>query len=149
MIRDVDRLHASRYDVLVVGGGVYGLTIACDASQRGLSVALIERNDLGSGATFNHLRTIHGGLRYLQTLDIARSRESIQERRTLARIAPRAVRPLAFALPLSRSVVRGRLAMRAGFLIDAVVSRHRNDDVPASHHLAHGGVISRREAERR
>src|ERR671934_368740 len=107
MIRDVDQLTARTFDVLVVGGGIYGLTIACDAAQRGLSVALIERGDFGSGASFNHLRTIHGGLRYLQTLDIRRARESVRERRTVARIAPHAVKPLPFALPLYRSITRG------------------------------------------
>ena len=88
MRRDLDRLTARAFDVLVVGGGIYGLTIACDAAARGLTSALIERGDFGSGSSFNHLRTIHGGLRYLQTLDLARARESIRERRTLARIAP-------------------------------------------------------------
>ena len=92
------------FDVLVVGGGIYGLTIAYDCAQRGLSVALIERDDFGSGASFNHLRTIHGGLRYLQSLDIGRARESVRERRTIARIAPHAVRSTAVrpaALPLA------------------------------------------------
>ena len=74
-------LTARTFDVLVVGGGIYGLTIACDAAQRGLAVALVERDDFGSGASFNHLRTIHGGLRYLQSLDFARARESVRERR--------------------------------------------------------------------
>ena len=94
MHRDVDLLTERTFDVLVVGGGVYGLTIAYDAAQRGLAVALIEADDFGSGASFNHLRTIHGGLRYLQTFDISRARESVRERRTLARIAPHAVQPL-------------------------------------------------------
>jgi len=110
MMRDLDRLTGSTFDLLVVGGGIYGLTIAHDAAQRGLAVALIERNDFGSGASFNHLRTIHGGLRYLQHFDIARARESVRERRTVARIAPHAVRPIPFALPLYRSVMRGKLA---------------------------------------
>ena len=70
MIRDIDRLLTRTFDVLIVGGGVYGLTIAYDAAQRGLAVALIEADDFGSGTSFNHLRTIHGGLRYLQSLDI-------------------------------------------------------------------------------
>src|SRR6266508_3137349 len=96
MRRDLSRLTDRTFDVLVVGGGVYGLTIAYDAAQRGLAVALIERDDFGSGASFNHLRTIHGGLRYLQTLDLKRARESVRERRTLARIAPHAVQPLVF-----------------------------------------------------
>src|SRR5258705_5542720 len=106
MHRDLDRLTARTFDVLVVGGGIYGLTIAYDAAQRGLSVALIERHDFGSGASFNHLRTIHGGLRYLQTLDFARARESVLERRTLATIAPHTVRPLPFAVPIYRSFTK-------------------------------------------
>src|SRR5215510_9581321 len=104
MKRDVDQLAAQTFDVLVVGGGIYGLTIAYDAAQRGLSVALIERRDFGSGASFNHFRTIHGGLRYLQTFDLSRARESVNERRTIARIAPAAVRPLRFVLPSARSL---------------------------------------------
>ena len=59
MTRDIPALSATTFDVLVVGGGIYGLTLACDAAQRGLAVALIERGDFGSGASFNHLRTIH------------------------------------------------------------------------------------------
>ena len=63
MPRDVARLSGRTFDLLVIGGGIYGLTIAADAAQRGLAVALVERDDYGSGSTFNHLRTIHGGLR--------------------------------------------------------------------------------------
>src|SRR5437762_4564295 len=149
MIRDLDRFTARTFDVLVIGGGIYGLTIAYDAAQRGLAVALIERNDFGSGASFNHLRTIHGGLRYLQTLDIRRARESVLERRTMARIAPHAVRPLAFVLPLSHSLTRGKTAMRIGFALDAIVSVGRNRGLPATHRLPSGRVISRAEAVER
>lgn len=145
MIRDLDQLAARTFDAVVVGGGIYGLTIACDAAQRGLSVALIERADFGSGSSFNHLRTIHGGLRYLQTLDIRRARESIRERRTLARIAPHALRPVPFVLPLYRSLFRGKLAMRAGFIVDRVVARDRNRGVPASLQIPPGRVVSRRD----
>src|SRR5437867_7388992 len=118
LIRDLDRLTGPTFDVLVVGGGIYGLFVAYDAALRGLSVALVERDDFGGGASFNHLRTIHGGLRYLQSLDVRRSRESVLERRAFARIAPHALRPTPFALPLYRSLIRGKLAMRAGFLLD-------------------------------
>src|ERR1700730_7889325 len=135
MTRDLDRLTAQTFDVLVVGGGIYGLTIAYDAAQRGLSVALVERDDFGSGASFNHLRTIHGGLRYLQSLDFARARESARERRAFARIAPSAVRPLKFALPLDRSLTRGAFAMRVGFALDRLVAGDRNRDLDDRHHL--------------
>src|SRR5512142_1884517 len=138
MIRDVDQLSARAYDLVVVGGGIYGVTIAYDASQRGLSVALVEREDFGSGASFNHLRTIHGGLRYLQTLDMRRARESVRERRTMARIAPHMVQPLPFVIPIYRSLTKGRLAMRAGFLLDRVVASGRNQSVPPSLRLPPG-----------
>lgn len=146
MQRDLDGLTARTFDVLVAGGGIYGLTIAYDCAQRGLSVALVERHDFGSGASFNHLRTIHGGLRYLQTLDFSRARESVNERRTLARIAPDAVRPLRFLLPLSPSLTQGPLAMRAGFLLDRAVGRHRNDGVAESLQLPAGQVVAEAEA---
>src|SRR3989454_12069080 len=149
MRRDLSRLTGRTFDVLVVGGGIYGLTIAYDAAQRGLSVALIERDDFGSGASFNHLRTIHGGLRYLQHLDLARARESVRERRTLARIAPHAVRPLPFAVPLYRSLTRGKLVMRAGFFVDRLVAADRNIGVPSSHRLPAGRVVGRTTAVQR
>src|SRR6476620_8381995 len=138
MIRDLDRLTGTTFDVLVVGGGIYGLTIAYDAAQRGLSVALIERNDFGGGGSFNHLRTIHGGLRYLQKLDVARARESVRERRTLAGIAPRALRPVRFAVLIYRSITKGKLAMRAGVHLDRIVAAGRNHGVAASHRLPAG-----------
>lgn len=142
MHRDPDALTGRTFDLLVVGGGIYGLTIAYDAAQRGLSVALIERADFGSGASFNHLRTIHGGLRYLQTLDVARARESVVERRIVATIAPHAVRPIPFALPLYRSITRGITVMRAGFMLDRFVAFDRNRDVIPSHQLPGGRVVS-------
>src|SRR5262245_10001769 len=143
MQRDLDRLIARTFDLLVVGGGIYGLTIAYDAAQRGLAVALIEREDFGSGASFNHLRTIHGGLRYLQTLDVKRARESVRERRTIARIAPHAVRPTPFALPLYRSLMRGKIALRAAFALDRIVAGSRNRGIASSHRLRAGRVVSR------
>src|SRR3954452_25231651 len=149
MTRDLEQLSGRTFDLLVVGGGIYGLAIAYDAAQRGLSVALVERHDFGSGSSFNHLRTIHGGLRYLQSLDIARARESIRERRTIARIAPHAVRPLPFAVPLYRSLMRGKTAMRAGFALDRFVAAGRNRGVPPSLRLPGGRVVSRSHAVQR
>src|ERR671937_285035 len=149
LIRDLDRLTGTTFDLLVVGGGIYGLAIAYDAAQRELSTALIERDDFGSGASFNHLRTIHGGLRYLQSLDIARARESVRERRTVARIAPHAVQPMPFALPLYRSFLRGKLAMHGGFLLDLIVAAGRNRGVPTAHRLPRGRIVGRGTAIQR
>jgi glycerol-3-phosphate dehydrogenase len=147
LIRDLSRLARDEFDLLVVGGGIYGLTIAYDAAQRGLKVALVERHDFGAATSFNHLKTIHGGLRYLQSLDLPRMRESVRERRAFARIAPRFVAPQAFAMPLSRSVIGSSpkanpLAMRAAMAVDALVASDRNDDVPEALRLPAGRVVS-------
>lgn len=149
MTRDVARLPARTFDLLVIGGGIYGLTVAADAAQRGLSVALVERDDFGSANTFNHLRTIHGGLRYLQSLDLARARESVAERRTLAHIAPQFVRPLPFVLPLTSLLFKGPWMMRAGFLLDSLVAHDRNDGVSESHRLPTGQVLTATDARLR
>ena len=119
MRRDLNRLASTRFDLLVIGGGIHGLASAYDAAQRGLSVALVERGDFGGAASFNHLKTVHGGLRYLQTGDLRRMRESIVERRTVARIAPHLLTPLPFLMPTYRKLTRSRLAMRVAFAVDA------------------------------
>jgi glycerol-3-phosphate dehydrogenase len=134
-------LTSREFDVLVVGGGIYGLTIAYDAAQRGLAVALVERDDFGAATSFNHLKTIHGGLRYLQTGDLPRMRESVRERRALARIAPRFLAPLQFVMPTEASLTRNPLALRCAFLLDGLVARDRNNGVDPGRHLRAGKII--------
>ena len=131
--------------MLVVGGGIYGLTIAYDAAQRGLSVALVDRGDFGAATSFNHLKTIHGGLRYLQSADLRRMRESVRERRAFAVMAPRFVAPLAFAMPTGASLTRNPIAMKVALAIDALVARDRNEGVDDARHLPEGRVIAGQE----
>src|SRR5262245_65434117 len=107
--RDPSRLVSRTFDVLVVGGGIHGLTCAYEAASRGLSVALVEAADFGSGISFNQQKTAHGGLRALQSLSVRRARASIRERRALARIAPWLLRPVPFLTGTYRSVPRGPL----------------------------------------
>src|SRR5512145_584427 len=116
--RDLDRISTPAYDVLVVGGGIHGLAIAYDAASRGLRTALVEAGDFGSGTSFNHQKTAHGGLRSLQTGRLDRARQSLLERRALARIAPWLLRPLPFITGTYRSVFRSRLVLRGAFKID-------------------------------
>src|SRR3954464_15742818 len=108
-------LSIARYDLLVVGGGIHGLFAAYDAAQRGLSVALVEQDDFGSGLSFNHQRTIHGGLRAVEHAQWAKARQQIYERRTWAVIAPHLVRPLPFLIGTYRLSKRSRWIVRAGF----------------------------------
>jgi glycerol-3-phosphate dehydrogenase len=148
MTRDLSRLSDREFDLLIVGGGVHGLAAAYDAALRGLSVALVEAGDFGSGTSFHHLKTVHGGLRYMQNADLKRMRESIVERRALARLAPHLLTPLPYLMPTYRKLTRSRLAMRVAFLADALVGRDRNEGVDARLRLPVGRTMSREECLR-
>ena len=141
--RDLEQLASTTYDVLVIGGGIHGLATAYDAASRGLHTALIDAGDYGGAASFNHQKTAHGGLRSLQTGRIDRARQSIFERRALARIAPWLLRPLPFITGTYRSVIRNRLALRAAFKLDEWLGRHRNDGVEPELHLPAPRLISK------
>jgi glycerol-3-phosphate dehydrogenase len=141
--RDLTRLASRPYDVLVVGGGIHGLTCAYEAASRGLSVALVDAGDFGGGISFNHQKTAHGGLRSLQSLSFVRARSSIRERRALARIAPWLLRPLPFLAGTYRSLTRGRLALRAGFAVDRQLGRRRNEGLEPELHLPRPRLLSR------
>jgi glycerol-3-phosphate dehydrogenase len=143
LARDLDRLVATPFDLLVIGGGVHGLAAAYDAAARGLSVALVDRGDFGSGASFNHQKTVHGGLRSLAALHVRRARAAVRERRALARIAPHLLRTLPFLMGTYRSPGRGRLAVGAGFKLDAWLGRHRNDGIEPELRLPPPRFVSR------
>jgi len=109
-------------DLLVIGGGIIGTGIARDAARRGLSVALVEQADLGSGTSSRPTRLIHGGLRYLELFDFGLVRSDMKERETLLRIAPHLVFPLAFLLPLYRPSLVYRVKLRVGMLLYDLLS---------------------------
>ena len=119
------------YDLVVVGGGINGVGIARDAALRGLRVLLADRGDLCGGTTRWSTRLIHGGLRYLEHLELPLVRESLREREVLLRQAPHLVRPLPFLLPIYRGDHRGKHLIRLGMLMyDALsfgksLERHR------------------------
>jgi glycerol-3-phosphate dehydrogenase len=142
MTRDLNALSARPFDLLVVGGGICGLMAAWDASTRGLRVALIDRHDFGAGASFNHHRTLHGGLRYLQSADLVRLRESVRERRTWARIAPHLIAPQPFAVEANGARGKNQVMLRAGLFADACLAADRNTGIDRSLHLARGRVVA-------
>jgi glycerol-3-phosphate dehydrogenase len=141
--RDLTRFDGTTYDVLVIGGGIHGLTCAYEAASRGLRTALVEAADFGSGASFNHQKTAHGGLRSLGSGHVGRAREAIRERRALARIAPWFLRPLPFLVGTYRSVATNRLALRAAFKLDAWLGRRRNDGLEPELHLPTARLVSK------
>ena len=135
MPRHAADLAGTRYDLLVVGGGIHGLFAAYDAASRGLSVALVERADFGGGLSAQHQRTLHGGLRAMESANAGKARGQIRERRTWAVIAPHLIRPLPFLIGTYRFTRRSRWLVKAGFKAYDVIGRHRNHDVSPELHL--------------
>jgi glycerol-3-phosphate dehydrogenase len=94
MKRFTENYSGERFDIIVIGGGITGAAVAYDASSRGLSVALIEKRDFGGATSSATSKLIHGGLRYLATMEFRLVRESLKERRNLENIAPNLVYPM-------------------------------------------------------
>lgn len=88
------------YDLLIIGGGINGCAIARDAAGRGLRVVLAEKGDLGGATSSASTKLFHGGLRYLEYLELRLVREALTERETLLRAMPHIARPMRFVLPL-------------------------------------------------
>ena len=103
------------YDLFVIGGGINGAAIACDASGRALRVALAEMQDFAEGTSSRSSKLIHGGLRYLETYDFKLVRDALIEREILMRRTPHLVWPLRLVLPYVESQ-RPRWMIRLGLL---------------------------------
>ncbi len=143
MKRDSNQLTRKEFDLVVVGGGIYGATAAYEAARRGLSVALIEKKDFASGTSGNSLKIVHGGLRYLQHADFKRMRESIAERKKLLRIAPHLVHPLPCVMPTYGHFIKGPEAMGVAMILNDLASLDRNWGMKPQKALGAGKTISR------
>jgi glycerol-3-phosphate dehydrogenase len=119
------------FDLIVIGAGINGAGIARDATLRGLSVLLVDKDDVGAGTTSRSTRLVHGGLRYLEHFEVPLVRESLRERERLLRIAPHLVHPLSFLLPIYEGHRRGPALIRMGMMaydalsLDKSLERHR------------------------
>ena len=109
-------LSSPNYDLVVIGGGINGASIACDAAGRGLSVTLAEMNDFAEGTSSRSSKLIHGGLRYLETYDFKLVRDALLEREILMTKAPHLVWPLRLILPHVENQ-RPRWMIRLGLLL--------------------------------
>jgi len=146
MRRDFARLAGGPFDLLVVGGGIYGAWTAYDAALRGLRVALIERDDWASATSSASSKLIHGGLRYLEHGHLGLVRKTLVERRRLARLAPHQVRPLRLLLPIYRGDRVGRARMRVGlWFYDRLAGR--DQPVPPHRYLGHDAMRARIDLE--
>lgn len=99
----LEQAKSKTFDLLIIGGGIVGAGIAHDATNRGMSVLLVEKEDFGSGTSSKTTKLIHGGLRYLEQLHFRLTQELCHERGLLESLAPHLVRDMSFILPVLRN----------------------------------------------
>lgn len=110
---------AQPFDLIIIGGGVNGCGIARDAAGRGLTVKLVEMQDLGGATSSASTKLFHGGLRYLEHFEFRLVREALQERGALLDAMPHIAWPMRFVLPLGPDQKRPAWLLRLGlFLYD-------------------------------
>ena len=124
----IGQLKETEFDVLVIGGGITGAGIALDAANRGLKVALIEKNDFASGTSSKSTKLIHGGLRYLKQFDFWLVKEVGTERAIVHKLAPHLVVPEKMLLPIIKNGTYGSWLTSFGLKIYDILADVEGDD---------------------
>jgi glycerol-3-phosphate dehydrogenase len=133
---DLTRMRDEVFDVVVIGGGVTGAGVALDAATRGLSVALVEQRDFGAGTSSRSSKLFHGGLRYLEQLELGLVTEALHERNLmLTRLCPHLARPVTFLYPLTHRVWE-RAYVGAGIALYDVLATFGSNPLPRHRHLS-------------
>ena len=115
---DGREVHVQKlYDILVVGGGIYGAALCYIASKCGYKVLLVEQNDFSSGTSSNSLKILHGGIRYLQSFDFIRVVESAKERARITSLMPGLVRPITCFLPVKTGLIRNKIFISLALML--------------------------------
>ncbi|UZO81442.1 glycerol kinase GlpK [Aquimarina sp. ERC-38] len=126
--RHIQLAQRTKYDLIVIGGGVTGAGIALDAASRGLQVCLIEKNDFASGTSNKSTKLIHGGLRYLKQMEIGLVKESGSERAMVHKLAPHLVVPEKMLLPLIEGGTYGKMMTAIGLKVYDFLANVEGDD---------------------
>jgi len=142
IVRNPQAISNEKFDIVIVGGGIHGVMLLLQAVQQDLNALLLERNDFGAGTSFNSLRIIHGGFRYLQSLDLARFYESVAERKWFLRTYPNLVKPMACMMPLYNKGVKRPEVLKFALLLNDCLSAARNQSVSSGQVIGSGRVLS-------
>jgi glycerol-3-phosphate dehydrogenase len=126
MQRSTSRLGRTKFDILIIGGGITGACLAWDAVNRGLSVALIEKDDFGAQTSAASSKLLHGGIRYLQQGRLGKVRESALERAYFQKIAPHLTRYIPFVVPAYKSLMKSKWVLYAGMLVYRLICLGQN-----------------------
>ncbi|MCP4217663.1 MAG: FAD-dependent oxidoreductase, partial [bacterium] len=140
--RNVKKCSETSYDVVIVGGGIYGAMLALEAVRKNLRPLVLEKNDFSGATSLNHLRTVHGGLRYLQSLDLFRFKESVKERKWFLRYFPQYVNPMPCILPLYGKGIQRNSVLGMGLVLNDLLSITRNAKIEKGKHLPKGKILS-------
>lgn len=143
--RNPESAEAEHFDIIIIGGGIYGAMLLLEAVLQNRRALLVERQDFGAETSYNSLRIIHGGLRYLQTLDFVRFRESVAERQWFLRTFPDLVKPMPCLMPLYNKGVKRPSVLKAALLLNDLLSAQRNKNVPAQNVINNGCILSAAE----
>ena len=122
MKRLFDEYSDNHYDIIIIGGGITGASVAYEAATRGLKVALFDKGDFGEGTSAATSKLIHGGLRYLKNMEFGLVRESLTERRILENIAPNFVYPLPFMIPTYSNLKNNKIVLFIGMVLYDLLS---------------------------
>ena len=142
IVRDPEAAQENFYDAIIIGGGIYGVMIALIASQNKLKTLLLERDDYGEATSFNSLRIIHGGFRYLQKMDLLKFSESVIDRRWFFQNFPELIKPIACLMPLYGNGIYRPSIFKTALLLNDILSIRRNEKVSENIRLPRGKIIS-------
>lgn len=117
----------SAFDVVVVGGGIHGVGVLQAVAAAGWSALLVEERAIASGTSSKSSKLVHGGLRYLESGQLALVRESLAEREVLCRVAPELVKLVPFFVPIYRETTRRPWKIRAGLSMYALLGSLARD----------------------
>jgi glycerol-3-phosphate dehydrogenase len=137
---------SEKFDLIVIGGGITGAAVAYDAASRGLSVALIDKSDFGGATSAATSKMIHGGLRYLATMELRLVRESLRERKTMENIAPNFVYPLPTMVTNNKLKLTNRKwVIKAGMILYDILSYDKGHTWDKSKRIPLHKTLSRDE----
>lgn len=148
MKRLFDQSFDNHYDLIIIGGGITGVSIAYEASTQGLKVALFEKGDFGEATSSATSKLIHGGLRYLKNAEFGLVRESLSERKTLENIAPNFVYPLPFMIPTYSNLKNNKSILFAGMFLYDLLSLDKGFTWDKSKKLKFHKTISAKKTKR-
>ena len=147
ILRKPELFKKKIYDVIIIGGGIHGIMLALVSSQKRLKTLLLERDDFGGATSFNSLRIIHGGFRYLQNLDLPRFFESVSDRKWFFQNFADLIEPIPCLIPLYGNGVYRPLIFRAALMLNDLLSFKKNRGVAEKSKLPHGKIISAGEVK--